>query len=70
MFLFVFQLILSTTFLLAATGKLLFGDQFKNTLRLSYFPEPVVISLAIVVPCLELLIGLWLLLAPTPPFLS
>lgn len=57
------QIVLAGTFVLAAIGKLLRSDEFVAALRLSHFPEPLVRSLLIIVPLLELAVAGWLLLA-------
>lgn len=58
------QIALAVVLILAATGKLLRADEFGAALRLSHLPEVLVAPLAVVVPILELGLGLALLLAP------
>ncbi len=58
------QIALAAVLILAATGKLLRADEFVAALRLSHLPDVLVAPVAVVVPILELGLGLALLLAP------
>ncbi len=58
------QIALAAVLILAATGKLLRAEEFVAALRLSHLPDALVAPVAVVVPILELGLGLALLLAP------
>ena len=62
--LLVVQIALAAVLILAATGKLLRADEFVAALRLSHLPDALVAPVAVVVPILELVLGLALLLVP------
>jgi len=57
------QVGLALVFVAAATAKALRSDEFVAALRLSHFPEPVALLLAVVVPTLEVVLAFWLVLA-------
>ncbi len=63
-FLLVLQLLLAAVMLLAATNKVLNGEQFLEALNLSQIPNSFTRPLAVVVPGIEFCLVLGLLLSP------
>lgn len=58
------QLLLATVMLLAATGKMLNGEQFLTALRVGYVPQSLVIVIAVLTPAMEFCLAVGLVLSP------